>query len=344
LYSGEQFDSKIGQQYLRARYYDPVTGRFNRLDPFFGNLNDPQSLHKYLYTHADPVNGIDPSGNSFVASISVSMNIGSNMQGNSARANMAGGARVVNFLHRLEDAYQMWEKVSSLYNTTKELLGLFSLDISDLMDISKLADFIKEDFLDKLKTQLKENNRVNVKLTVANLPNALCDKILTKVKAKNLNKNNTAQEIIGLLLSGFAMVSMKFSPCYFTYAYHGIDGVFRTPDSLGNKFVVLEAKGGSGRLIKVNNPDGPGQIRQMYDRWIRDRISKLNPIFMYDNTKNQLEKAAESHNKLTTSLFAMIVKADLRKGHYKFYLGAKSFPGINENSIDPLGKWGSPFE
>jgi hypothetical protein len=25
-------------------------------------LNDPQSLHKYLYTHADPVNGIDPSG------------------------------------------------------------------------------------------------------------------------------------------------------------------------------------------------------------------------------------------------------------------------------------------
>jgi RHS repeat-associated protein len=62
LYSGEQFDSKIGQQYLRARYYDPATGRFNRLDPFFGNLNDPQSLHKYLYTHADPVNGIDPSG------------------------------------------------------------------------------------------------------------------------------------------------------------------------------------------------------------------------------------------------------------------------------------------
>ena len=62
LYSGEQFDSKIGQQYLRARYYDPATGRFNSLDSFFGNLDDPQSLHKYLYTHADPVNGIDPSG------------------------------------------------------------------------------------------------------------------------------------------------------------------------------------------------------------------------------------------------------------------------------------------
>jgi RHS repeat-associated protein len=64
LYSGEQFDSKIGQQYLRARYYDPATGRFNRLDPFFGNLNDPQSLHKYAYAHNDSVNGVDPTGTS----------------------------------------------------------------------------------------------------------------------------------------------------------------------------------------------------------------------------------------------------------------------------------------
>ncbi|MGL6196748.1 MAG: RHS repeat domain-containing protein [Thermoguttaceae bacterium] len=70
LYSGEQFDAKIGQQYLRARYYDPSTGRFNRLDPFFGNLSDPQSLHKYLYTHGDPVNGIDPTGH-FVQTICV---------------------------------------------------------------------------------------------------------------------------------------------------------------------------------------------------------------------------------------------------------------------------------
>jgi RHS repeat-associated protein len=65
LYSGEQFDSKIGQQYLRQRYYDPTTGRFNRLDPFFGNITDPQSLHKYLYAHDDSVNGIDPSGEYF---------------------------------------------------------------------------------------------------------------------------------------------------------------------------------------------------------------------------------------------------------------------------------------
>ncbi|MFV0442118.1 MAG: RHS repeat-associated core domain-containing protein [Planctomycetaceae bacterium] len=62
LYSGEQFDSRIGQQYLRARWYDPATGRFNRLDPFFGNSSDPQSFHKYGYVHGDPISGVDPSG------------------------------------------------------------------------------------------------------------------------------------------------------------------------------------------------------------------------------------------------------------------------------------------
>jgi RHS repeat-associated protein len=67
LYSGEQFDSKIGQQYLRQRYYDPTTGRFNRLDPFFGNITDPQSLHKYLYAHADPMSNFDPSGESVLS-------------------------------------------------------------------------------------------------------------------------------------------------------------------------------------------------------------------------------------------------------------------------------------
>jgi len=61
LYSGEWTQAN-GQQYLRARFYDPATGTFNRLDPFAGNNTDPQSLHKYLYTHGNPVMGIDPSG------------------------------------------------------------------------------------------------------------------------------------------------------------------------------------------------------------------------------------------------------------------------------------------
>jgi RHS repeat-associated protein len=53
LYRGEQYDSDLGLYYLRARYYNPNTGRFLSRDP---------SLHKYLYAGGDPVNRIDPSG------------------------------------------------------------------------------------------------------------------------------------------------------------------------------------------------------------------------------------------------------------------------------------------
>jgi RHS repeat-associated protein len=62
LYAGEQFDTDAQQYYLRARYYDPLNGRFNRVDPYSGNTQDPQSLHKYLYAYLNPVNNIDPTG------------------------------------------------------------------------------------------------------------------------------------------------------------------------------------------------------------------------------------------------------------------------------------------
>ncbi len=62
LYAGEQWDTSAQMYYLRARYYDPLNGRFNQTDTFAGSLQDPQSLHKYLYCHANPVNAIDPTG------------------------------------------------------------------------------------------------------------------------------------------------------------------------------------------------------------------------------------------------------------------------------------------
>src|SRR5262249_415698 len=76
LYRGEQFDSLLGLQYLRARLYNPATGRFTTLDPSSGPLPVPLSLNKYLYAHGDPVNGKDPSGkdlSSMLASISIGL-------------------------------------------------------------------------------------------------------------------------------------------------------------------------------------------------------------------------------------------------------------------------------
>ena len=62
LYSGEQYDKHMDEYYLRARYYNQNSGVFNSIDPYFGSLQDPQSLHKYLYVRNDPINNIDPSG------------------------------------------------------------------------------------------------------------------------------------------------------------------------------------------------------------------------------------------------------------------------------------------
>jgi len=62
LYRGEQYDSDLGLYYLRARYYNPLTGRFMSRDPEDGKIKDPRTLHKYLYADGDPVNRIDPRG------------------------------------------------------------------------------------------------------------------------------------------------------------------------------------------------------------------------------------------------------------------------------------------
>lgn len=89
LYSGEKFDIRIQQQYLGARYYDLATGTFNRVDPFFGNLKDPQSLHKYLYTHANPINRIDPSGLFGIAGLSAGIGMSQSISNIKISADLA---------------------------------------------------------------------------------------------------------------------------------------------------------------------------------------------------------------------------------------------------------------
>jgi RHS repeat-associated protein len=69
FYRGEQYDADLGLYYLRARYYNPATGRFLSRDPedrqpfdSKGEPTDPKELHKYLYADGDPINRLDPTG------------------------------------------------------------------------------------------------------------------------------------------------------------------------------------------------------------------------------------------------------------------------------------------
>src|SRR6185437_5151519 len=62
LFAGEQFDPALGIYYNRARYYDQRQGRFWTMDIFEGHEGEPGSLHKFLYTYADPVDHTDACG------------------------------------------------------------------------------------------------------------------------------------------------------------------------------------------------------------------------------------------------------------------------------------------
>ncbi|HSW66305.1 MAG TPA: RHS repeat-associated core domain-containing protein [Bacillota bacterium] len=70
IYQDEQKDSESGLTYLRARYYDPTTGRFTSQDPLSGTLENPASQNGYNYANNDPVNLSDPSGMSSLTLIS----------------------------------------------------------------------------------------------------------------------------------------------------------------------------------------------------------------------------------------------------------------------------------
>jgi RHS repeat-associated protein len=61
-YAGEQRDSETGLINLRARYYEPVLGRFVSRDVLSGRSGFPQSFNRYVYALNNPVRQLDPSG------------------------------------------------------------------------------------------------------------------------------------------------------------------------------------------------------------------------------------------------------------------------------------------
>jgi hypothetical protein len=66
----------LGLYYNRARYLDVNRGRFWTQDTFEGDIEEPLSLHKYLYGNGNPVGNVDPSGNVTVGQAITTIEIG----------------------------------------------------------------------------------------------------------------------------------------------------------------------------------------------------------------------------------------------------------------------------
>jgi len=67
--TGYRKDEATGLYYAQARWYDPLVGGFNGMDPWVGNSGHPITFNKYLYSRSNPLSYIDPDGKvSFLSS------------------------------------------------------------------------------------------------------------------------------------------------------------------------------------------------------------------------------------------------------------------------------------
>ncbi|NOT59930.1 MAG: RHS repeat-associated core domain-containing protein [Acidobacteria bacterium] len=107
LYRSQQFDADLGFYYNRARYYDQTRGRFFNRDQFDGISFVPQSLHKYLYAHGDPMNLLDPSGYSTLADYDLLLWL---LLGASVAATIYYTTKVVEVLRRFPPVPDVWDK------------------------------------------------------------------------------------------------------------------------------------------------------------------------------------------------------------------------------------------
>jgi RHS repeat-associated protein len=79
-YRGEQMDSTLRLQYLRARWMDPGRGRFWTRDTYEGVPSVPAELDAYSYSGQNPVVGRDPSGHETLGEVSVTLAVQSTIQ------------------------------------------------------------------------------------------------------------------------------------------------------------------------------------------------------------------------------------------------------------------------
>lgn len=77
-FTGHIKDKATGLNYMQARYYDPVIGRFLSVDPVtFMDTGLPGQFNRYAYTWNDPINANDPDGEflNFVAKFVVDVGL-----------------------------------------------------------------------------------------------------------------------------------------------------------------------------------------------------------------------------------------------------------------------------
>ncbi len=146
-YTGHKFDTDLGLNYMQARYYDPVIGRFYSNDPvgFTGNIH---SFGRYTYGNNNPYKYKDPDGNSSVSVLD-------SIQDSFAKLNPLGTSSPLpkgmgeNIKTGIPASVQVKHSAGELLKTASTIAGTASLvnkqagvvgDVIDIIDIATVSE------------------------------------------------------------------------------------------------------------------------------------------------------------------------------------------------------------
>ena len=99
-FQGMWKDAGTGLYYVRARYYDPRTGRFLSRDPAEGQLEQPASFEPYVFANSNPYILRDPTGEFSLSDFSVASTV-RNVLATTGRS--LSGLRELRLLRRTAD-------------------------------------------------------------------------------------------------------------------------------------------------------------------------------------------------------------------------------------------------
>ncbi|GAA4443172.1 hypothetical protein GCM10023156_00020 [Novipirellula rosea] len=312
-YSGEAWDSTLNRGYNRARWYDASSAQWNRLDPFSGNMQDPQSLHKYAYVHGDPVQGTDPTGLVTLISALASMTIGVSADNNHNTGVAASGTRGLHSAQKLARTFKNIGRIIEKVNDNVERAAA----VVDLLDFSpsELKNTLSQ--LTGLQTSLNLLPNTATSLPAINIRGLKTRLKKVERKLGGILNNTQVQEALAEAMTaivargvGFEDVGLK----HWNWS-KGIDQLHY--NGTLNGWGVFEAKGGYFSKLGRAQYGGGGKyyVRQFGGPWIRHWMEYT--INERSNLQNPYRSKLKTAYEGGAPMLAAIVRFDLLNAHLK---------------------------
>lgn len=208
-YNAEYTDSSTGLQYLRARYYNPSTHRFQSKDTFQGHTNKPITRNSYAYVGNNPINFVDPSGNS------AKEYLGYFVEGVKCIPSMTKNDVVNAWNYVKETPNRIKNKIENEYNRIKENLINAKTEFAELRANDDYKQICKEAAKDTLQSIIDGAlNSIKITKMIKNADDMSVKQFCEMLASKSIefvgdvfnHPTNLAEEIIGDIAKAFTLV------------------------------------------------------------------------------------------------------------------------------------------